>query len=67
MNTIVVPKHFLPSKKINMEHLPNFQHLEISDPCYYKPSPIDMIIGSDYLPPRNLKGVLSITENGVEA
>ena len=52
MNTIVVPKlvHFLPSKKINME--PNFQHLELSDPYYYKPSPIDMIIGSDYLPLR---------------
>ena len=62
MNTIVVPKlaHFLPAKKINMEHLPNFQHLELSDPYYYKPSPIDMIIGSDYLPLINLKGVLCV-------
>ena len=50
-----------------MEHLPDFQHLELSDPYYYKSSPIDMIIGSDYLPFINLKGVLSITENALEA
>ena len=49
---------------INMQH---FQHLELSDANYYKPSPIDMIIGSDYSPLKNLKCVLSITENGLEA
>lgn len=69
INAVVVTKltHFLPSKQIKFESLPDFKLLKLSDPTFYKPSPIDMIIGSDFLPHINLTGIRSIIENGLEA
>ncbi|XP_075163011.1 uncharacterized protein LOC142235633 [Haematobia irritans] len=68
IKAIVVPKisHFLPSRRVSIGNLPEIQGLKMADPNFYKPAPIDMIIGSDYLPSINLNGVTCFP-NGLEA
>lgn len=68
VKAIVVSKlsHFLPSKRVRIENLPDLQKLNLADPNFFKPAPIDIIIGSDYLPSINLKGVTKIS-SGLEA
>lgn len=69
LNAIVVSKlsHLLPSRKVRVENLPDFSNIKLADPNFFKPASIEMIIGSDYLPFVNLKGVLSYRESGLEA
>ena len=69
MNAIVVSKFtsFLPSRYVKNECIPQFEELQLTDPKFYKPAPIDIIIGSDFLPYINLKSVRSIMEHGLEA
>ncbi|XP_075150744.1 uncharacterized protein LOC142224849 [Haematobia irritans] len=69
IRAIVVHKlsHFLPSRKIRVENLPDLKNIKLADPNFFTPAAIDMIIGSDYLPLINLNGVLSYRENGFEA
>ena len=52
MNAIVVSKltSFLPSRYVKNECIPQFKELQLADPEFYKPAPIDIIIGSDFLP-----------------
>ncbi|XP_075150959.1 uncharacterized protein LOC142225069 [Haematobia irritans] len=59
--------HFLPSRPIRAKILENVKHLDLADPYFYKPAPIDLIIGSDYLPFINRKGVVLPILNGIEA
>lgn len=69
IKAIVVSKlsHFLPSKRVKITNLHDIQKLNLADPHFFKPAPIDMIIGSDYLPLINLNGVLSNIAHGLEA
>lgn len=59
--------HFIPSKNIMVEKLPELTNLNLADPYFYNLSPIDMIIGSYYLPVINMTGVLSNIGSGLEA
>ena len=69
MNAIVVSKltSFLPSRNIKNACIPQFKELQLADPEFYKPAPIDIIIGSDILPYINLNAVRFIMEHGLEA
>ncbi|XP_065355015.1 uncharacterized protein LOC135949392 [Calliphora vicina] len=69
IKAIVVPKlaHFLPSKPIRIHNLPEIKGLCLADPYFFKPSAIDMIIGSDYFPYINLAGVKLNVGNCLEA
>ncbi|XP_075167743.1 uncharacterized protein LOC142239882 [Haematobia irritans] len=68
INAIVVPKlaSFLPAKRVNIGHLEYLSNFDLADPFFYKPSPIDMIIGSDYLPQINMKGIHLDSAQGLE-
>ncbi|XP_075163067.1 uncharacterized protein LOC142235692 [Haematobia irritans] len=69
IRAIVVSKlsHFLPSRRIRIESLPDLKNIKLADPNFFRPAAIDMIIGSAFLPLINLEGVLSYRENGLEA
>lgn len=69
LKAIVVSKlaHLLPSKRIKCECLPDMKDFNLADPNFFKPSPIDMIIGSDYIPSINLNGVRPNIIKGLEA
>ena len=45
----------------------DIEALDLADPYFYKPGPIDLIIGSDYLPFINLSAIESNIENTIEA
>lgn len=69
INAIIVLKlaHFLPSKRVNVHKIGEIADLNLADPYFYKPSPIDMIIGSDYLPLINMERVRLDIAKGIEA
>ncbi|XP_075156671.1 uncharacterized protein LOC142229953 [Haematobia irritans] len=69
IDVIIVPKltHFLPANRVNITKLNNISDLDLADPYFYKPSPIDVIIGSDYLPQINMEGVRFDVAKGLEA
>ncbi|XP_075150680.1 uncharacterized protein LOC142224780 [Haematobia irritans] len=48
--------HLLPSRPIKTTLLNEVKGLNLADPFFHKPAPIDMIIGSDYLPFINKTG-----------
>ncbi|XP_075151197.1 uncharacterized protein LOC142225306 [Haematobia irritans] len=58
--------HFLPSRPIRTT-LEKVKHLNLADPNFYVPAPIDLIIGSDYLPFINKKGIVLPIVGGIEA
>ncbi|XP_059217585.1 uncharacterized protein LOC131994736 [Stomoxys calcitrans] len=59
--------HFLPSRPIRSTLIQQVQHLSLADPFFYKQAPIEMIIGSDYLPFINKTGMTVQIGNGIEA
>ncbi|XP_075168002.1 uncharacterized protein LOC142240188 [Haematobia irritans] len=59
--------HFLPSRPIRTTLLKQVRNLDLADPFFHKPAPIDMIIGSDYLPFINRTGTILQIGGGLEA
>ncbi|XP_075158079.1 uncharacterized protein LOC142231352 [Haematobia irritans] len=59
--------HLLPSRPIKTTLLNKVKGLNLADPFFHKPAPIDMIIGSDYLPFINKTGSLLQIDGGLEA
>ena len=68
IRAIVVSKlsHLLPSRGVQIKNLNQLQQLGLADPTFFKPGPIDMIIGSDFLPFINSEGT-QILEGCLEA
>ncbi|XP_075156125.1 uncharacterized protein LOC142229448 [Haematobia irritans] len=59
--------HLLPSRPIKTTLLNEVKGLNLADPLFHMPAPIDMIIGSDYLPFINKTGTLLQIGGGLEA
>ncbi|XP_075157751.1 uncharacterized protein LOC142231017 [Haematobia irritans] len=68
INMIIVPKlaHLLPAKQVKVQDIGDLSNFELADPYFYKPSPIDVIIGSDYLPQINMEGIRLDIAQGLE-
>ena len=68
ITAIIVPKlsHLLPSRLVKLQNIEEIKNLELADPNFHKPGPIDMIIGSDFLPLINREG-MKVLEGCLEA